>query len=169
MEVKKGLFKHEGLIDSLVEIAGQTGDEYFYARQYAVEAMNYIAGGDDEVKAGLFHFPGLMTFIEGILLDATLNGTLTQTYATKLASKLLQWQRRDSVTLTFKTYTIMLLLCDAKVPRASPSPSSRLSTFFADSSDVARHTLTFLDANAALGADAGRLRRISLAVKEAPL
>jgi hypothetical protein len=150
-EVKKGLFKHEGLIDGLIEIAGQTGDEYEDARDYAVEVMENIADGDDEVKAGLFHFPGLMTSIEVILLDETLNGTSTKRYATELADKLLQWQRQDSATLTFKTYTIMLKLCSKKLTRsgrrmrATPYENSPHAVFFHNNSDVAKHILSFLD------------------------
>ena len=122
-------FKLEGLIDGLIEIAGQTGDEYELARRYAVWAMNNIADGDDEVKAGLFHFPGLMTRIEGILGDATLNGTGTKSYATLLANKLLTW-RHSSFRATFETYTLMLKLCSKKHRRADPNPTSRLAVFF---------------------------------------
>jgi len=166
MEVKKGLLKHEGLIDGLIEIVGLTGNEYEFARQYAVEAMNLIADGDDdEVKAGLFHFPGLMTCIEEILLDANLNGTLSKIYATKLASKLLQWQRHDSVTLTFKTYTIMLKLCSKKLTRsgrrmrATPNADDPFAVLFHNDSDVAKHLLSFLDTNSP------QLRRIAAAVR----
>ena len=165
MEVKKGLFEHEGLIDGLIEIAGLTGNEYAVAREFAVQAMNNIADGDDEVKAGLFHFPGLMTCIEGILLDATLNGTEVKYYATKLASKLLQWQRRDSVTLTFKTYTIMLKLCSKKLTRsgrrmrATPNADDPFAVLFHNDSDVAKHLLSFLDTNSP------QLRRIAAAVR----
>jgi hypothetical protein len=167
MEVKKGLFKHEGLIDGLIEIAGQTGNEYEDARRFAVWAMNNIADGDDEVKAGLFHFPGLMTCIEGILLDANINGTDTKRYATALANKLLKWQRRDSATLTFKTYTIMLELCSTKVTktgkkmRATPNADDAIAVFFHNDSDVAKHLLSFLDTNSP------QLRRIAAAVKGA--
>ena len=143
-EVKKGLFKHEGLIDGLIEIAGETGNEDEDARQWAVWAMNNIADGDDEVKAGMFHFPGLMTCIEGILLDATLNGTHTKGYATMLASKLLTWQH-SSFRATFETYTLMLKLCSKKHRRADPNPTSRLAVFFFESEDVWRHTLSFLE------------------------
>ena len=136
LEVKRGLFEHEGLIDGLIEVVGQTGNEYEYAREWAVVAMNNIADGDDEVKAGLFHFPGLMTCIEKVLLDTSLDGTDTKLCATQLATRLLQWQRCDSVTLTFKTYTLMLKLCDEKVPRAHPEPTSRLATFFSNNSEV---------------------------------
>jgi hypothetical protein len=144
MEVKKGLFKHEGLIDGLIEIAGQTWDEYENARWYAVEAMNNIADGDNEVKRGLFHFPGLMTSIEGILLDANVNGTHVKHYATKLASKLLTW-RHSSFRATFETYTLMLKLCSKKHRRADPNPTSRLAVFFFENEDVWRHTLSFLE------------------------
>lgn len=163
-EVKKGLFKHEGLIDGLIEIAGLTGDEDVALD--AVWAMNIIADGDDEVKAGLFHFPGLMTFIEGILLDANLNGTDTKRYATSLARKLLKWQRRDSVTLTFKTFTIMLKLCSTKVTktgnqmRATPNADDPFAVLFHNESDVAKHILSFLDTNSP------QLRRIAAAVNE---
>jgi hypothetical protein len=126
---------------------------------------NIADGDDDEVKAGLFHFPGLMTSIEGILLDATLNGTHTETRATELASKLLQWQRRDSVTLTFKTYTIMLKLCSKKLTRsgrrmrATPKADDPFAVLFHNESDVAKHLLSFLDTNSP------QLRRIAAAVR----
>ena len=160
-EVKKGLFKHEGLIDGLIEIAGLTGYEDVDAREDAVCAMNNIADGDDEVKAGLFHFPGLMTCIEGILLDTTLNGIGTKEYAAWVASNLLHWQRCDSAT--FKTYTIMLKLCSKKHTcsvrrmRATPKKNSPLAVFFHNNSDVAKHTLCFLDTNSDV------LRRVSVA------
>ena len=165
MEVKKGLFKHEGLIDGLIEVAEQTGNEYFNARWNAVEAMNNIADGDDEVKAGLFHFPGLMMCIERILLDETFNGTWMKEYATALANKLLKWQRRDSVTLTFKTYTIMLKLCSKKLTRsgrrmrATPNADDPFAVLFHNDSDVAKHLLSFLDTNSP------QLRRIAAAVR----
>jgi hypothetical protein len=162
MEVKKGLFKHEGLIDGLIEIAGLTGNEYDDARQYAVWAMDNIADGDDEVKAGLFHFPGLMTRIEGVLLDANLEGSDTKLYATELAFKLLQWQRHDSVT--FKTFTMMLKLCSKKLTRsgrrmrATPNKNDAFAVFFHNGSDVAKHILSFLDTNS------DQLRRIAAAM-----
>ena len=164
-EVKKGLFKHEGLIDGLVELAGLTGHEDVDARQNAVCVMNNIAVREDEVMAGMFHFPGLMTCIEGILLDATLNGTWTKRFATMLASELLKWQRRDSVTLTFKTYTIMLKLCSTKVTktgkqmRATPNADDPFAVLFHNDSDVAKHLLSFLDTNSP------QLRRIAAAVR----
>jgi hypothetical protein len=167
---------HMGVIDGLIVFAGQTGGEYVDARLFAVGAMIMIADGDDEVKAGLFHFPGLMTSIEGILLDANLNGTYK--VATKLASKLLQWQRHDSVT--FKTCTIMLKLCSEKLVTGTTTgattsttktatetitvttittkttyhehlmrahPISPLTTMFVENSDVAKYLLSFLDTN----------------------
>jgi hypothetical protein len=165
MEVKKGLFEHEGLIDGLIEIAGLTGDEYAEARLFAVSAMNLIADGDDdEVKAGLFHFPGLMTHIEGILLDTTLP-KWRKYNATKLANKLLNWQRHDSVTLTFKTYTTMLKLCSKKLTRsgrrmrATPNADDPFAVLFHNDSDVAKHLLSFLDTNSP------QLRRIAAAVR----
>jgi hypothetical protein len=165
MEVKKGLFEHEGLIDGLIEIAGLTGDEDANARRYAVWAMNNIADGEDEeVKAGLFHFPGLMTRIEGILLDATIP-SWQKIYATQLANKLLKWQCRDSATLTFKAYTIMLELCSKKVTktgkqmRATPNADDPFAVLFHNDSDVAKHLLSFLDTNSP------QLRRIAAAVR----
>ncbi len=71
-EVKKGMFKHEGLIaglveilgqkgdehktvrERLVEILGQKGDEHKMAREHAVWTISNIASGDDEVKKEMF-------------------------------------------------------------------------------------------------------------------
>jgi hypothetical protein len=64
MEVKKGLFAHEGLIDGLIELAGKTGSEYKDEREYAVGAIRDIADGDMEVKKGLFKHEGL---IDGLI------------------------------------------------------------------------------------------------------
>ena len=90
MMVKRGLFEHEGLIDGLIEIAGQTGNEYGYARQVAVLAMNNVADGDDVVKVGLFHLPGLMVRIEAIIGDATIDDTMTKILAEEVKEKVKQ-------------------------------------------------------------------------------
>ena len=142
-EVRKGLFKHEGLIAGLVEIVGQKGSEYKVARERAVAALRNIAAGDDDkVKAGLFHFPGLMPRIEEILGDASLN-VFTRTRTTTLTTTFLTWQH-SSFRATFETYTLLLKLCNMKVPRAHPTSDS-LSTLFRDSKDVASHILSFLE------------------------
>ena len=88
-EVVKGLFKHKRLIAGLVEILGQKGVEHEEARRDAVEAINNIANGaDDDVKAGLFHFPELMSHIEAIIGDVNLNGTYTKDMALSLKYKI---------------------------------------------------------------------------------
>ena len=87
-EVLKGLFKHKGLIAGLVEILGQKGREYKRAREIAVAAINNIANGADEVRAGLFHFPELMSRIEAIIGDANLFDTDTKDTALKLKKKI---------------------------------------------------------------------------------
>jgi hypothetical protein len=87
-QVLKGLFKHEGLIAGLVEILGLKGSEYLWSRENAVFAITNIAYGTDEVKAGLFHFPQLMSRIEAIIRDANLNGTDTKNMALKLKKKI---------------------------------------------------------------------------------
>jgi hypothetical protein len=104
------------------------------------------------VKAGLFHFPGLIKCVY-LLLNSTLTWltTLARNAAKELAVKLLSWHRRDNEN--FKTYTIMLKLCSEELMRTRSGrryraqPSSRLAVFFLDNSDVAKHTLSFLDTN----------------------
>jgi hypothetical protein len=60
-----------------------------------------------------------------------------------LTRTLLTWQH-GSFRATFETYTLLLKLCNMKVPRAHPTSDS-LSTLFRDSKDVASHILTFLE------------------------
>ena len=83
------MFKHEGLIAGVVEILGQKGSEYKRARKNAVAAINNIAYlADAEVKAGLFHFPELMSHIEAIIGDIDFNGTDIKDMALKLKKKI---------------------------------------------------------------------------------
>jgi hypothetical protein len=60
-----------------------------------------------------------------------------------LTTTLLTWQH-GSFRATFETYTLLLKLCNMKVPRAHPT-SDYLSTLFRDCKDVVSHILSFLE------------------------
>ena len=150
MAVKRGLFEHEGLVDAFIEILAQTAHQNRTESEYdevasAVVALKGIADGHDEVKEGLFHFPGLMTRIEKILLDSSLKSSaFLRNSTTALVIKLLRWQHR-SFRSTFEAYTLLLKLCNKKVPRAHSTSVYPLSLFLANNEDVGNHTLSFLE------------------------
>jgi hypothetical protein len=87
-ENKLKLVNEDGLIGGLVRVM-KKGYGYKGARENAVVAIHNIAyGADDEVKAGLFLFPQLISRIEAIIGDANLIGTETRNVALKLKKEI---------------------------------------------------------------------------------
>ena len=66
--MKKGLYKHPGLVASLVAVlgkdVGKEGGEWKNAWEDMLMVMKNISYGDKEVKKGLYEFPDLMLSLE---------------------------------------------------------------------------------------------------------
>eukprot|EP00520_Triparma_pacifica_P012351 CAMPEP_0118647384 /NCGR_PEP_ID=MMETSP0785-20121206/8575_1 /TAXON_ID=91992 /ORGANISM="Bolidomonas pacifica, Strain CCMP 1866" /LENGTH=392 /DNA_ID=CAMNT_0006539469 /DNA_START=32 /DNA_END=1209 /DNA_ORIENTATION=- len=82
-EVMKGLFEYDDVVKGLVRSIWRDGDNYKVERRCAVGALDNIAE-NKEVKACLFNFPGLMTSIDAIFGNASLNGTDMKDWAKSL-------------------------------------------------------------------------------------